>query len=272
MNEEIKMNGNNPKFDDIEWDFIAESTDKLVNIGYKLIKPQKQTFRDEQWQFSKFIKTAASLPIFEYPVKLKYTGDKNMPPDFLIKSGGNFITVELARVSTQDLEHARFLQIQPTIHGQPVPHGKWIKHAIDTTELLRPKSKPRTVDEIIDTVAKPALMLGMMSHKERREIFTQEVTRQLNEKTSTFNDKRFEHGHENWLVLRDRIGTGEFEVQSRIEILKILLAPYWKRDWYSRVFIQQIEYNPYLATFTPTECALILNSESATHKYPLGFF
>ena len=245
----------------MNWDFIANTPSELAKIGNLLIKARRSAFLYEQWQMSRLIEAASSASIFEFPFHIRHTGEKGVP-DFQIKSGERQIAVELAIISTQDLECARGLQKRTK--------GK-IERAMDTSNLLRKKSLPRTVDEIIaDAFAAPTWVFGM-SYEEHEEIWIKEVKKQLDEKTTTLQDERFEHGDEDWLCLWDRIGTPEIEVNNYFEIVKKVLASFWKPEWYSRVLIQQTDFNPYLAVFTPTSSDLIQNLESATRKYPPGF-
>jgi hypothetical protein len=81
----------------------------------------------------------------------------------------------------------------------------------------------------------------------------------LDEKTAAFQRDQFEHGNEDWLMLWDRIGTDEFEIKPRIEAVKNLLVSHWKPNWYSRVFIQQIEFPPFLAIFSEAGLTSIPN-------------
>ena len=225
-------------------DFAANTPDELAKIGSKLVKARRSGLRYEQWQMSRFLE-AMSSSIFKFPVCVRHTG-VNGVPDFQIESDGRRIAIELAMISTQDLERGRGLQ-----------RGK-VKCAMDTASLLRKKMKPRTEDEIIaDAFARPTWKFGLPA-EERQKIWVEETTTQLNKKTSVVHGRQFEHGHEDWLVLWDRIGTRESEIKSRIMVLTGLLAPRWKRGWYSRVFIQQTERWPFLAIFTKTGFKTIL--------------
>jgi hypothetical protein len=144
---------------------------------------------------------------------------------------------------------------------------------MDTTSLLREESKPRTEDEIIATAfATPTFVFGLSSVEQQRK-WVEKVTTQLNEKTAVLQGKQFEHGHEDWLVLWDRIGTDESEIESRIEAVKGLLASRWKSDWYSRVFIQQIEFTPqFLGIFSDNGFISIPKDfKMPTHNYSPDF-
>lgn len=245
MNEEMKITGS-----DCEWDFTANSPDELAKIGDKLLTASRQAFINEQWQMSRFLEAMSSSSIFQFPVQVRHTGIKGVP-DFQVESNGRRIAIELAMISTQDLECGRALQRRKV---------KTLKRAMDTTNLLREKAKPRTEDEIIaDAFATPTWILGL-SDEERQKIWVEKTTDQLNEKTAVLQGKQFERGHEAWLVLWDRIGTREFEIKPRIEVINGLLASRWKPDWYSRVFVQQIERYPFLAVFTETGFSYILEN------------
>ena len=259
MNEEIKINGNDPESNRMNWDFTAYSPDELAKIDNKLLNASRQTFLAQQWQMSRFLEVMSSSSIFQFPVRVRHTGTKGVP-DFQVESGGRRVAIELAMISTQDLECGRALQ-----------RGR-VKRAMDTTNLLRKKTKPRTEDEIFaDAFAHPTRIFGL-SAEERQKIWVEEATTQLNEKTAVLKRKQFEHGHEDWLVLWDRIGTRESEIKSRIAIITGLLASRWKPGWYSRVFVQQIGPYPFLAIFAETEFISIpKNFKRPTHNCPPGF-
>jgi len=253
MNDEIKIDGNN-----YEWDFIANSPEELANIGKKLLKASKRKFIEEQWQMSRFLEVMSSSSIFKFPLRVRHTGVKRVP-DFQVESGEQRIAIELARISTQDLERGRFLQSR-------------VKRTMDVTTLLREKSKPRIEDEIIATAFPTPTFVFGLSSVEQQKIWVEQVTTQLNEKTATRQGEKFEHGDEDWLVLWDRIGTDESEIKSRMQAVKGLLASRWKPDWYSHVFIQQIESPHFLAAFSENEFISIPKDfKMPTHNYPPGF-
>ena len=223
-----------------QWNFIAKSPDELAKIGDKLITATRQAHLNEQWQMSRFLEAMSSSSIFRFPVRVRHIGVKGVP-DFQVESDGRRIAIELAMISTQDLERGRALQ------------RRRVKCAMDTTNLLREKAKPRTEDEIIADAFAPPTWIHGLSAEERQTIWVEKAKIQLSEKTAVLRGKQFEHGDEDWLVLWDRIGTREFEIKPRIEVIKGLLASRWKQGWYSRVFIQQIERCPFLAIFAETE-------------------
>jgi hypothetical protein len=243
----------------MNWNFTANSPDELANIGHKLLNAAKQTFLDEQWQMSQLLKAMSSASIFEFPVRVRHTGVRGVP-DFQIESGGHRIAIELAKITTQDVEHARGLQ------------RKGLKRTLGISSLYLKKSKPRTVDEIIKEGFSYQPFRFGVSPEGLNEIWIKEVTTQLDKKTAVLRGKQFEHGHEDWLVLWDQIGTDEYEIKSRIEVVKKLLASRWKLGWYSRVFIQQIGSYPFLAIFSETGIISIpKNFEGPANNYPTGF-
>ncbi len=226
----------------MKWDLTLNLPEELENIGDKLIKSRRSAPLHEQWQMSRLLEAASSASIFEFPIQIRHTGEQDVP-DFQIKSGERQIAVELAIISTQDLECARGLQKRKK---------RKIERAMNTTNLLRMKAKPRTEDEILaDAFAIPARMHGL-SIEERHGIWIKQANAQLSEKTAVLRGEQFEHGDEDCIVIRDKIGTRESEVKLRMGVAKELLASYWQEGWYSRVFIQQIGRWPFLAVFSKT--------------------
>jgi hypothetical protein len=243
----------------MNWNFTANSPDELAKIGHKLLNAARQSFLDEQWQMTRLLETMSLASIFEFPVRVRHTGVEGVP-DFQVESGGRRIAIELTKIAVQDVEHARGLQ------------RKGMRRTLGISSLYLKKSKPRTVDEVIkEGFSNQPFRFGV-SPKELNEIWIKAVANQLNEKTVVLQRKEFEHGHEDWLVLLDRIGTDEFEIKSRIEAVKDLLVTRWKKNWYLRVFVQQIEFYPFLAVFDENGFTSIpKNFERPTHNYPPGF-
>ena len=243
----------------LNWDFTADSTDELAKVGKKLLKASKQKFLDEQLQMTRLLEFVSSTCIFQFPVRLRHTGEMGVP-DFQIESGGRRIAIELAKITAQDVEHARGLQ------------RKGLKRTLDISSLYRKKSEPRTKDEVIkEGFSTPTWSFGV-TPGELNEIWLKEIANQLDEKTAVLRRNNFEHGDEDWLVLWDRIETDEFEIKPRMEAVNGLLASRWEPGWYSRVFVQQIESPAFLAVFSETEFISIPKDfKMPTHNYPPGF-
>lgn len=241
----------------MKWDFIANSPDELAKVGKNLLNNEtRQTFLDEQWQMSRLLEAMSSESIFEYPLKVRHTGGESVP-DFQVESGGRRIAIELAKIAVQDVEHVRGLQ------------RKGLKKTSAISSLYRKKSKPRTRDEVIkEGFSNQPFRFGV-SPQELNEIWIDELTIQLEEKSVVLLKNRFKHGHEDWLVLWDRIETDKFEIKSRMESVKSRLASRWKSDWYSRVIVQQTEFPPFVAIFSETEFISIPKDlKMPTQNYP----
>lgn len=245
--------------DSMKWDFTFDSPNELAKIGKKLLKASKQKFLDEQLQMTRLLESMSSTCIFQFPVRVRHTGEYGVP-DFQIESGGRRIAIELAKITVQDVEHARGLQ------------RNGLKRTLDISSLYRKKLQPRTKNEVIkEGFSTPTWVFGV-SPDELNEIWLKEITTQLDEKTAVLQRSNFEHGDEDWLVLWDRIETDEFEIKPRMEAVKGLLASRWKPDWYSRVFVQQTEIPPFLGVFSKTEFIPIPKDfKMPAHNYPPGF-
>ena len=244
----------------MNWDFTANSPDELAKVDSKLLNASRQSLLDEQVQMSRLLEAISSVSIFEFPVRVRHTG-ANGVPDFQVESGRRRIAIELAKITLQDVEHARGLQ------------REGLKQTLEISSLYLKKSRPRTRDEVNkEGFSKQPFKFGISPH-ELNEIWIREIAAQLDEKTATLQGSQFEHGDEDWLVLWDRIGTDEPEITARIEILKSLLATRWKRQgWFSRVLVQQTEWFPFVAVFSETELISIPNNfERPSHNYPAGF-
>jgi hypothetical protein len=85
---------------------------------------------------SRFLEVMSSSQFFQFPIRVRHTGVKDVP-DFQLKSGGRRIAIELAIITVQDVECARGLQ------------KRGLKQTLGISSLYRKKSKPRTVKEVI---------------------------------------------------------------------------------------------------------------------------
>jgi hypothetical protein len=59
-------------------------------------------------------------------------------------------------------------------------------------------------------------------------------------------------GKEDWLLLWDRIGTSDWEAETRIQSASSILTSFWRDGWYSRVFLQA-EHLQWTMMFTSRE-------------------
>ncbi|HEV2331057.1 MAG TPA: hypothetical protein VGY56_19925 [Verrucomicrobiae bacterium] len=244
-----------------KWDFTANSSDELAKVGTKLLKARNQNFLDEQVQMTRFLEAASSSQIFQYPVRVRHEGEVGVP-DFQIKSGGRRIAIELAKVTTQDVEHARALQRKGII-----------KRTLNASSLFRRGPTARTKNQVIQEgfSIRPFVLDGV-SPAELDAIWIQEIRTQIDEKTVVLQRSNFQHGDEDWLLLWDLIGTDESELKPRMEAVRNLLAPRWNPGWYSHVFVQEIEFPAFLAIFSDTGLRSIPEDfKMPEHNYPPGF-
>lgn len=61
---------------------------------------------------------------------------------------------------------------------------------------------------------------------------------EVRDKTERLEAGAFRRSEENWLVLWDRLGSAEWQMESRMAGLSNFLAGCWTPDWFSRVFVQ----------------------------------
>ena len=118
------------------WDFSANSPKELATIGTKLLRPLRPTFRDEQWQMSRLLEALSSTSLFQFPLRVRHTGEKGVP-DYQVESDGRQIAIELAKVTLQDVEHARGLQ------------RRGINRTLGISSLYLKQSQPRTAKETL---------------------------------------------------------------------------------------------------------------------------
>ena len=128
------------------WNFTANRSDELANIGKSLLKAFKQKHLDEQVQMTRLLEALSSTSFLRFPVRIRYAGETGTP-DFQIESGGRHIGVELSKVAVQDVEHLRSLQ------------RREIRQTSAISNLYRKQSKPRTKGEVVaDSFLTPAMV------------------------------------------------------------------------------------------------------------------
>src|SRR5437899_6202827 len=114
-------------------DFTATSPEELAKIGDALFKARTQKHLDEQVQMTRLLEALAETSILQFPLRVRHTGERDVP-DFQLESCGHSIAVEVAKITVQDVEHARGLQ------------RKGIKRTLTISSLYREQPKRRTKD------------------------------------------------------------------------------------------------------------------------------
>lgn len=209
----------------MDWSFTANTSTELAHIGKALFNASKQKHLDEQMQMARLLEALSTTPVLQYPVRVRHTGETGTP-DFQLESGGQRIGAEVSKIAVQDVEHARGLQ------------GKELKGTLAISSLYQTQSKPRTKDEVIAEGFITPSFVSPVTVAEYNSIWLNAVTAELEDKTIVLQSGHFDRGVEDWLVLWDRIGTAEDEVEQRIESVCSILASRWKLGWYSHVFLQ----------------------------------
>ncbi|MBK8000420.1 MAG: hypothetical protein IPK15_17295 [Verrucomicrobia bacterium] len=91
------------------WEFTASSIKELSNIRQSLPETAKPTVAGELVQMTQLIAALARTEVFRFPFRACHTGEQGVP-DFRLESGTRRIGVEMAKVTSRNLEHARSLQ------------------------------------------------------------------------------------------------------------------------------------------------------------------
>src|SRR6185369_15149445 len=206
----------------MNWNYIANSSVELANIGHALFKATKQKFLDEQVQMTRLLEALSSSTIVRFPVRVRHAGEDGVP-DFRVEFGQRRIATELAKIAVQDVEHARGLQ------------RKGFNRTLSLSGLYRKRLMPRTKDEVIAEAFLIPAMIFPVSRQEYAQRWVDEAVLQLEEKSAVLQRADFAHGDEDWLVLWDRIGTADSEADARIHWFADLLHSLWQPRWVARV-------------------------------------
>jgi hypothetical protein len=93
------------------WEFTAETPEQLTKVRQYLPKRAKATVAGELFQMVWLLQSLAKTDLLAYPFKARHTGENGVP-DFQLESGCRRLAVEIAKVTTTNLEHARSLQMR----------------------------------------------------------------------------------------------------------------------------------------------------------------
>ncbi len=227
MNErkrDLKRAHQRPGRRDTPWDYTAQSQDELLDIGSRLFRGPDQNRLDEQVQITHLLGAFARTAFARFPVRVSHVPDS--VPDFQLQVGGRRIGVEVTKIAVPDVEHARSLQ------------NRGLKRTLGISSLLRRNAKRRSKAEVVAEGFGMQQFVFSVSPQEHREIWIGETAARLDDKSRVLRSAQFQHGQEDWLLLWDRIGTADWEVQARIQTFGEPLSARWNRDWYSRVILQ----------------------------------
>lgn len=223
----------------MNWDFIAQTPEDLAKIGKVLLKARKQKYLDEQIQMTRLLETSAKAPFLHFPFCVRHAGE-NEVPDFQLLSGNCALAAELTKITVQDVEYARGLQRTK------------LKQTLTISNLYRKQLETRTRDEVIAEGFSMPQLVTPPTVNEHWQIWRDAFAVQLTKKTEVINGSQFNHGKENWLLLWDRIGTSNWKHKTKIRSLAKILAPFWSKDWYARVFLQAEDFSR-TVMFTPKD-------------------
>ncbi len=102
----------------MSWEFTATTPDELAMAHRSYPRCAKRTVAEELLQMTLLLESLGLTGLVEYPLRARHTGEYSVP-DFHLESGRQRIAVEMAKVTTTNLEHARALQMQipdPPLH------------------------------------------------------------------------------------------------------------------------------------------------------------
>ncbi len=119
----------------MSWEFTANSPDDLSNVRQSLPETAKPTVAGELVQMTQLIVALARTEVFRFPFKACHTGEQCVP-DFRLESGTCRIGVEMAKVTSRNLEHARSLQAK-----LPVPPSHFASSSLCHPESFARKLK-----------------------------------------------------------------------------------------------------------------------------------
>lgn len=97
--------------DSTSWEFSANTPGELAKVDQAWPNPSSATVAGELFQMTHLLKALARTELLEYPCTAKHIGDTGVP-DCELTSGSRNMSLEMAKVTTTNLEHARALQMK----------------------------------------------------------------------------------------------------------------------------------------------------------------
>lgn len=189
------------------------------------------------------LKALAGTSILLYPVRVRHTSDK--VPDFQLAVGARRIGVELTRIGFQDVEHGRALQ------------ARGLKGTLRVSDLYPNGDGPRGKQAVTRDGFGAKQFVFPRSPEEEDRIWVERARASLDAKTAVLMGNDFAHGDEDWLVLVDSVGEVPEDAEGRRAMFSRLLAAFWERGWFSRVFLQDNFYR-WQMMFTAHESSMLI--------------
>jgi hypothetical protein len=137
---------------------------------------------------------------------------------------------------------------------------------LSTTPFVGKGDKQMKRAEVVSTGFLVSQLDASPTIDEERVLWLDRVCAELNDKSDALSKATFQRGDENWLVLWDRLGTPDWDLERRVRCVAEKLAGRWQVNWFSRVFLQD-EYFAWQVMFTP-EGAVLLPNEAQESNEP----
>jgi len=219
----------------------AHSPDEVAaKFGYSFYTGTTQPELDERVQLGKLLLVAAETPLLRYPLEVTHTRDRK--PDFRLAMGSTFVGVEATKVANERLEQARVL------------HRERGLGTICISSYLKEPSERRTREQDFkDSFLMSSFVMGNTIEDED-EFWIKQAEKILRRKADIFRRSNFERQQENWLLLWDKLRSSDWDLQRRIPMLSALLQEFWGHDWFSKVILEQNQF----------QCLVILSQDGVT--------
>ncbi|MGO8696132.1 MAG: hypothetical protein ACLQVY_00205 [Limisphaerales bacterium] len=114
-----------------------------------------------------------------------------------------------------------------------------INPTLMVTPFIRENDAKMSRKEVLETAfLVPAMLFPGLTLEEEHQVWLDKVFSEVHDKSQKLAGPDFRHGDEDWLVLWDRLGTADWQLEARAQAVAHRLAPCWKQAWFSHVFIQ----------------------------------
>lgn len=210
--------------------FIARTAEEVQQVFstkfYEESCPKSQAELDERVQLAAFLRTYALSASCSFPVEVSIP-PRDQKPDFKVTFRGTDIGIEATKIANPELEQVRNEQRKRKIG------------TIEISSLLRQQPKRSLHQKISDCTARPVFIFPDSNQMQQEaEFWLQQATTIIKRKHDISTQPAFQHHHESWLLLWDKLSCGE-KLSQRIEILANWLAPFWDASCFGKVIIHQ---------------------------------
>lgn len=194
-----------------------------MNIRVPPRSKGRQTVHCERWSICRLLATLAEHNGLDFPVQLT----KRERPDFLLKSGGRYIGVEVTEAVNPEYARATTL---PEANADGV---------IVDPSLFKWGTPPRKLNELRSIVSQSRLSGPGWEGSSVETEYADAIFDVIMSKTKKLRSKNFDRFTENWLTIYCNLVLPALDLKEANLFFVEKALNYWSIDSFSRVFVEK---------------------------------